>query len=105
MYNCTLLLGLHTVSSALAVAVGPVGLMEHFNNEASQGPCTPKFPEACWHLIAPENCKVLDLESVVWVVKRSLAVELALFPCWVLLLILSSVLLQHLNVFLLPCLS
>lgn len=30
-----------------ALAVGPVRMMGHFNNEVSQGPCTPKFPKAC----------------------------------------------------------
>lgn len=30
-----------------AVTMVPVWMMGHFNNEASQGPCTPKFPKAC----------------------------------------------------------
>lgn len=51
----------------------------------------PKIPQGLRHLIAPENCKVLDLERV-WcgLAKRSLAAELAPFPCWVLQPLLSS---------------
>lgn len=30
-----------------AVTMVPVWMMGHFNNEASQGLCTPKFPKAC----------------------------------------------------------
>lgn len=40
-WSCLLWLG------SRAVAVRPVRMMGHFNNEASQGPRTPKFPKAC----------------------------------------------------------